>query len=82
MKNTRAQPALATPGFVEQFQAYVERWIHRLQNQSASASAEPAKAGRPRELPAEVLVEYVVAECVAARTRGTRGVACGGVSRL
>ncbi len=34
MKNLIAQPALATPGFVEQFQAYVERWIHRLQTRA------------------------------------------------
>ena len=73
MKNTIAQPALATPGFVEQFQAYVERWIHRLQNQSASASAEPAKAGRPRELPAEVLWSTLLLS-VLQRVRGVREV--------
>jgi hypothetical protein len=73
MQNTRAQPALATPGFVEQFQAYVERWIHRLQNQSASASAEPAKAGRPRELPAEVLWSTLLLS-VLQRVRGVREV--------
>ena len=73
MKNTIAQPVLATPGFVEQFQAYVERWIHRLQNQSASASAEPAKAGRPRELPAEVLWSTLLLS-VLQRVRGVREV--------
>src|SRR5947207_15670150 len=41
MYATIVSPGLATSGFVEQFKAYVQRWISKQQSQAARAPAEP-----------------------------------------
>jgi hypothetical protein len=70
MYATIVSPGLATSGFVEQFKAYVERWISRQQSQTASAPAEPPGPGRPCELPAEVLWSTLLLSVL----QGVRGV--------
>ena len=55
MYPTTGVPAPATSAFLDQFKAYVQRWLRRQQSECASAPAEPAGPGRPCELPAEVL---------------------------
>lgn len=64
---------MATSGFVEQFKAYVERWIGRQQSQAARAPAEPTGPGRPCELPAAVLWSTLLLS-VLQRARGVREV--------
>ena len=73
MYATIGMPGLATSGFVEQFKAYVERWVSKQQSEAASAPAEPTGPGRPCELPAEVLWSTVLLS-VLQRVQGVREV--------
>jgi hypothetical protein len=73
MYATIVSPGLATAGFVEQFKAYVERWVSKQQRQAMRAPAEPPGPGRPCELPAEVLWSTVLLS-VLQRAQGVREV--------
>ena len=73
MYPTTGVPAPATSAFLDQFKAYVLRWLRRQQSECASAPAEPAGPGRPRELPAKVLWSTLLLG-VLQRVRGVREV--------
>ena len=73
MYATTRLPPSATSPVLDQFKAYVQRWLHRQHSQSASELAEPAGPGRPCELPAEVLWSTLLLS-VLQRVRGVREV--------
>lgn len=71
MHPTTAVPDRATSGFLDEFNAYVRRWISQQQSEQAAVTREPAGPGRPCELPAEVLWSTVLLS-VLQRVRGVR----------
>ncbi len=71
MHPTTPVPGGATNSFVDEFTAYVRRWISQQQREQAAVTREPAGPGRPCELPAEVLWSTVLLS-VLQRVRGVR----------